>query len=209
MGRFYEIYEFQLFSGCNRELVDDFLRHSPGKITAYAQGDIIALQGDRCRSLLLLCEGSLSARMTNDEGKEIIVEVLHAPDVLAPAFLYGSENRFPVTLQAEEAVHVWSLSQEDFLKMMETDKHVLRNFLQYISDRCLFLSRKLGEFALQNLSDRVVGYLKRYGFIQNIQEVASKMGVARPSLSRTIAALVGKGTVVKEGNRYVLKSDQS
>ena len=142
--------------------------------------------------------------MTNAEGKELKIETLKAPEVLAPAFVYGSENRFPVTLKAETACAVWSLSRERFLDIMEQDAAVLRNFLRLISDRSLFLSRKLNEFALQSLSTRVLSFLKCNGAIQNIQDVAFIMGVARPSLSRALSLLVEQGQVRKEGSGYVL-----
>ena len=147
--------------------------------------------------------------MSNIEGKEIIIENLHAPEILAPAFLYGSENKFPVTLRAEENVRIWLLSRDAFLNLMETSPIVLSNFIQNISDRSIFLSKKLNEFALQNLSTRIISYLKNKGEISNIQEVAFIMGVARPSLSRTIQAMVEQKLLRKTKNGYELAHDLS
>ena len=132
-----------------------------------------------------------------------VIETLHAPEILAPAFLYGSENRFPVTLIAATDSRVWFISREVFLEMMEADRTVLRRFLENISDRSVFLSRKLNEFALQSLPTRILSYLKTHGCIQNIQEVAFIMGVARPSLSRALSLLVEQGRVRKESGGYV------
>ena len=87
---------------------------------------------------------------------------------------------------------------------METDDALLRNFLRQISDRSVFLSRKLNEFALQNLSTRIVSYLQRSGVITNIQDVAFIMGVARPSLSRTLSAMVEEGVLIKTEEGYRL-----
>ena len=200
----YDIFDFPLFEGCNSPLLQALLDSTDSRLTQYAPGHLLALQDSPCRSLLLLCSGSLTACMTNAEGKELKIENLKAPEVLAPAFVYGSENRFPVTLKAETACTVWSLSRERFLDIMEQDAAVLRNFLRLISDRSLFLSRKLNEFALQSLSTRVLSFLKCNGAIQNIQDVAFIMGVARPSLSRALSLLVEQGQVRKEGSGYVL-----
>ena len=200
----YDIFDFPLFEGCNRPLLQALLDSTDSRLTQYAPGHLLALQDSPCRSLLLLCSGSLTACMTNAEGKEFKIETLKAPEVLAPAFVYGSENRFPVTLKAETACTVWSLSRERFLDIMEQDAAVLRNFLRLISDRSLFLSRKLNEFALQSLSTRVLSFLKCNRTIQNIQDVAFIMGVARPSLSRALSLLVEQGQVRKEGSGYVL-----
>lgn len=196
--------EFPLFAGANKDVLNNFLLNAPHKISSFRKGDIVVMQDSPCRSLMLLCQGSLSARMTNSEGKEVTIEILHAPEILAPAFLYASENKFPVTLQAEEDIKIWSLSKDEFLRMMETDTRVLRNFLRNISDRSLFLSRKLNEFALQSLSTRIIGYLKRNEVINNVQDVAFIMGVARPSLSRTLSSMVDQGLLQKTSDGYVL-----
>lgn len=209
MSTFYDIYDFSLFANAERNDIDRFLQNAPSKIKLYEKGDIVALQNSPCKSLMLLCEGSLSARMSNIEGKEIIIENLHAPEILAPAFLYGSENKFPVTLRAEENVRIWLLSRDAFLNLMETSPIVLSNFIQNISDRSIFLSKKLNEFALQNLSTRIISYLKNKGEISNIQEVAFIMGVARPSLSRTIQAMVEQKLLRKTKNGYELAHDLS
>lgn len=196
--------EFPLFAGADKAILNNFLLNAPHKISSFRKGDIVVMQDSPCRSLMLLCQGSLSARMTNSEGKEVTIEILHAPEILAPAFLYASENKFPVTLQAEEDIKIWSLSKDEFLRMMETDTRVLRNFLRNISDRSLFLSRKLNEFALQSLSTRIIGYLKRNEVINNVQDVAFIMGVARPSLSRTLSSMVDQGLLQKTSDGYVL-----
>ena len=193
-----------MFAGADKDILNNFLLNAPHKISSFRKGDIVVMQDSPCRSLMLLCQGSLSARMTNSEGKEVTIEVLHAPEILAPAFLYASENKFPVTLQAEEDIKIWSLSKDEFLRMMETDTRVLRNFLRNISDRSLFLSRKLNEFALQSLSTRIIGYLKRNEVINNVQDVAFIMGVARPSLSRTLSSMVDQGLLQKTSDGYVL-----
>lgn len=205
MSTFYDIYDFTLFANANRDEIERFLHNTPSKINLYEEGDIVVLQNSPCKSLMLLCEGSLSARMSNTEGKEIIIETLRAPEVLAPAFLYGSENRFPVTLRAEENVRIWQLSRDAFLKMMEMNPVVLNNFIQSISDRSIFLSKKLHEFALQNLTTRIISYLRHKGEITNIQEVAFIMGVARPSLSRTIQTMLEQGLLRKTDNGYELE----
>ena len=126
MGRFYDILDFSLFEGVNKKEISDFLNTASKKISSYRKGDIVVFQDSLCKSLSLLCQGTLLAKMTNSEGKEIVIEHLAAPEILAPAFIYGTENRFPVTLQAEDDVIVWSLSKEEFLRMMETDDALLR-----------------------------------------------------------------------------------
>ena len=203
-----DLYTYPLFSGCSPERIQELFRKSANRLAVYKEGDLVALQGNECRSLYLLVEGEVHTFMTSDEGKELLVERMRAPQVLAPAFLYGSENHFPVSIKAVSECKFWILSKESFFYEMQENEPLMRNFLRIISDRSLFLSRKFKEFALHNLNTRVVGYLKQHHVIQNLQEVAFILGVARPSLSRALAMLVNQGIVTKEESGYVLCSSK-
>lgn len=199
-----EIFDMPLFRGSDASLVTRILQDFPGRFASYGKGDFIAMQNSVCRSIFLLCEGSVYAQMTSDEGKEFTLDTLSAPDVLASAFVFGTENIYPVTIIANSDCKMWVVSRDCLQELIEQDKVVLHNFLTVLSDHSLFLSRKIHEFALQTLSSRVVGYLQRNGMIQNLQEAAFILGVARPSLSRAIAQLVAQGVLCKVDEGYVL-----
>lgn len=47
-------------------------------------------------------------------------------------------------------------------------------------------------------------YLCRFGSIRNQNEVAARMGVARPSLSRVLAELATEGCIAFEKRRVVI-----
>jgi CRP/FNR family transcriptional regulator, dissimilatory nitrate respiration regulator len=207
MDKFFEISDFPLFKDCDEKTVEMLISTSSNRMAVYERGDIVAVQGSKCRSLLLLCEGSVKTVMTNSEGKEIKIETMHAPEILASAFIYGSENLLPVTIEATSSCKLWIISKDGLLNMMQKDATLLQNFLKDISDRSLFLSRKLNEFALQNLNTRLIGYMKRNSTIHNLQELAFILGVARPSLSRAVAMLVEQGIVIKSENGYELSAE--
>ena len=207
MDKFFEISDFPLFKDCDEKTVEMLISTSSNRMAVYERGDIVAVQGSKCRSLLLLCEGSVKTIMTNSEGKEIKIETMHAPEILASAFIYGSENLLPVTIEATSSCKLWIISKDGLLNMMQKDATLLQNFLKDISDRSLFLSRKLNEFALQNLNTRLIGYMKRNSTIHNLQELAFILGVARPSLSRAVAMLVEQGIVIKSENGYELSAE--
>ena len=152
------------FQGMKEEELVAFLFGLPNSLKHFEPGDIIARQGDLCKGLYILASGSVRAGMINDEGKELTVEEIGAPNLLASAFIFATENRFPV---------------------------------KDISDRSVFLSRKLNEFALLNLKTRLLKYLETHSVIHNQQEVAQKLGVTRPSLARALSELVNEGKIKK------------
>ena len=197
------IYDMPLFFGGDREVIGEALARYPGRHVTYDKGDIIAMQGYACRSIYLLCKGSVYARMVSDEGREFTLDTLTAPEVLASSFVFSSDGTFPVTIIASSSCDVWILGKESLLRIIESDKTVLHNYLTIISDHSMFLSRRLNEFALQTLSSRIVSYIEHNGAIDNLQEAAFILGVARPSLSRAVAQLVSQGVLRKSDKGYV------
>lgn len=201
-----DIYSLPLFSGGNKELIDNILQENPARHRLYAKGDIIALQGYVCKQLYLLCSGSAYARMVSEEGREFTLDTLSAPEVLASSFIFSTDGIFPVTIIAASDCSIWLISREAMLRILKADQTVMQNYLRVISDHSMFLSNRLVEFALQTLSSRIVSYIESNGPISNLQETAFILGVARPSLSRAVSQLVSQGTLVKTAQGYTLST---
>ena len=142
--------------------------------------------------------------MVSDEGKEFTLDTLSAPEVLASSFVFSTQRIFPVTIIAGSDCDLWVFSRDCILKMIERDRTVLGNYLAVISDHSMFLSRRLSEFALQTLSSRIVSYIRENGPVDNLQQTAFILGVARPSLSRAVSQLVGQGVLEKSDDGYCL-----
>lgn len=142
--------------------------------------------------------------MVSDEGKEFTLDTLSAPEVLASSFVFSTQRIFPVTIIAGSDCDLWVFSRGCILKMIERDRTVLGNYLAVISDHSMFLSRRLSEFALQTLSSRIVSYIRENGPVDNLQQTAFILGVARPSLSRAVSQLVGQGVLEKSDDGYRL-----
>ena len=179
------------FQGMKEEELVALLFGLPNSLKHFEPGDIIARQGDLCKGLYILASGSVRAGMINDEGKELTVEEIGAPNLLASAFIFATENRFPVNVEAIGLCEVFRIGKERLHPLM------MQNFLKDISDRSVFLSRKLNEFALLNLKTRLLKYLETHSAIHNQQEVAQKLGVTRPSLARALSELVNEGKIKK------------
>lgn len=195
-----------LFEGCEKEALHQLLREAPNSLRIYKEGEYIARQGDACRSLFILMKGNVKTQMENAEGKQLTIDWIKAPDILAPAFIYASENRFPVNVEATELCEVLVMDRARFEAFMHAQPAVMRNFIAIISDRSLFLSRKLNEFALQSLKSRLLNYLQMHGCIHNQQEVAFILGVARPSLARALSELIAEGKITMTGKQVVLNT---
>ena len=189
-----ELQRFELFSSCSETMLEELLS-LPYRRKEYKDGDRVVSVGDTCDWLMLLAEGTVESRMGAQSGKEVVIERIQAPMILAPAFLFAKNSTIPVEVSMMTDGVVWYIHREAFFKFMTTHPEVLKQFLEILSDRSHFLSGKVRSFAVKSLRDRVLDYIRQHGAITNVAEAAEMLGVARPSLSRLIADLQDEGVL--------------
>lgn len=192
-----ELLKISLFKGLNETDVVKFLYGAPSNLRRYNAGDSVARQGNLCRGAYILISGRVRCSMSGDDGKEITVDEMTAPCILASAFIFATENRFPVNVEALVPCELYIIGKAHFLEFMHKHPVMLENFLRDISDRGVFLSRKVNEFALQNLKTRILAYLEKNPDIHNQREVAQRLGATRPSLARALSELIAENKIKK------------
>ena len=196
-----ELKRIKLFAGCSDEALEHLLSQ-PCRRQEYPSGKRMLNAGDPCRALMVLVEGQAEARMTGEEGREVLVDHLKAPMLLAPAFLFATPNIVPVEVNAVTDCAVWHINREAFFEFMQQEPSVLRAFLEMLSERGHFLSKKMRTFAVNNLRNRVIEYLEANGSITSVAIAAQQLGATRPSLSRVLSEMLDEGVVIKNGKGY-------
>lgn len=199
-----------IFHSWTREKVEAFVEEFPHFFKTYRKGQYICFQNDPIHTVQILYDGKVRALMGNDEGKQITIEYLDQPQILASAFIFATQDSYPVSIEVLEDSKIMVIQKKDFLKLMQDNPIILENFLKVISDKALFLSRKVDSFALKSLSGRLASFLlekKSRGYTQ--QEIADVLGVARPSLARVLADFVEKDYVRMEKRRLYVENEKA
>lgn len=195
-----ELKQMPLFAGLKDGDLDELLS-APHRRRLYPAGKTIMSAGDAVQSLMVLAAGRVETRMGGDE-REVVMDRLAAPCLLAPAFLFASVGTLPVDVMAIEECTVWTLNREGFVRFMAAHPDVMRRFLRMISDRSRFLSEKVRTFAIKGLRNRVLDYLSLHGVITSVAATAEQLGVARPSLSRVLSEMVEEGIIKYSNKKY-------
>lgn len=198
---------FELFNDLTDDATERFVRESVVYSRSYAPGNIF-LQGMPCEALYLLSEGTAKATMTNSEGKTVTIETLTAPRVLAPSALYATENYFPVNIEAVSNCRIIFVNKNSFYDLMHREPSVMEAYIRMLSDKSLFLSHKVNGFALQSLKSRLAEHLLSNKTHETQQEIADTLSVARTSLARVLAELIGSGLIRMEGRHIVVANEK-
>ena len=199
-----------LFQGMSGDEISKVLVGQLGRIRRYSRGTLIAHAGDRVASLQILLEGSVKAEMVDFTGKVIKIEDIVPPRPLAPAFLFGKRNHYPVNISAAEDVMLLSIPRDSFLLMLQQSERVLVNFIDIVSSRGQFLSSKIKFLSFTSIKGKLAQYLLdlsrqsasgKLVLPHSQSQLAELFGVARPSVGRAMGELNQEGIIRAEGKK--------
>ncbi len=186
-----------VFKGIPENEMEGLLTKIHFQIKKFNKGDIIAFGGEEVKALYILLSGSARGEMINYSGKTIKIEDIEAPKPLASAFLFGKENKYPVTVTANNKVKILSVPVPEFLKLLQQDSHVLKNYLNSISTRTQFLSQKIQFLNFKSIKEKIAHFLllqagDKFHSIelkQTQQQLSDLFAVTRPSLARVLGEM--------------------
>ncbi len=189
------------------------------RIKEYHKNEILASQGDICNRLVILIEGSVRGEMIDDSGRLIKIEDIVAPRAIAPLFLFGTANRYPVEVTANEASKAIVIPKESILKLFRRNETFLENYMNLSANYARTLAEKLFFLSFKTIRQKLASYLLRLSQQQNTvlmdkpqQELADYFGISRPSLARELGKMQDDGLIIADRkhitilNREILKS---
>ena len=192
-----------IFNGLKNEEIDLILKKIKFSKKRYDIDEQIAFRGDKVNGVLIILKGRISTEMLNEEGNVIKIEELTNSDIIAPAFIFGDSNIFPVDLVTIESTEILFIEKKELLKLLSMNEIILENFLNEISNKTQLLSNKIwNNFNNKTIQKKLANYItknsKNLEFeIKNISNLAEKFGVERPSLSRVLSSFVKHGKIEK------------
>ena len=191
-----------LFRGITPERLFADLEEISFHTRSYKKGEILAQQGAVCNRLVILTKGSVRGEMIDYSGRLIKVEDIAAPRAIAPLFLFGEENRYPVEVTANEPTEVIELPKSSVLSLFRKNEQFLENYMNLSANYARTLSDKLFFMSFKTIRQKLASYLLRLYKQQqqthitldrSQQELSDYFGVSRPSLARELAHMQEDG----------------
>ncbi len=185
------------------------------QVIDFKKGDLIISRDEECNKLIILIKGNVKGEMLSYSGKVIKIEDIQAPRPLAIAFLFGRNNKFPVDIIAIDDVKIIVLPKNTVVKFIQKSEVFLINYLNSVSNRTQFLTRKLYFLSFKTIKEKLANYILELSnkekttveLLKSHQELAELFGVARPSLSRGLAELEKEG-IIKVNRKKIRIIDQ-
>ena len=199
-----------LFKGLNPQEISNCLRKVDFKIKDYKKNEIVFFRGDILKQVIIIINGTTHGEMQKFNGDTIVINQMKSGEVLASAFLFGNDNIFPVDLVTLENSKFLLFDKEKYLNLIQSDKRLLLNFINEISNKSQLLSKRIWfNFTHKTIEEKILSYINenaknnKIKFLPSISALAKKFEVTRPALSREISNLCKKKILTKiENNIY-------
>lgn len=196
-----------LFRGITPKRLSADLEEISFHTRSYKKGEILAQQGAVCNRLVILTKGSVRGEMIDYSGRLIKVEDIAAPRAIAPLFLFGEENRYPVEVTANEPTEVIELPKSSVLSLFRKNEQFLENYMNLSANYARTLSDKLFFMSFKTIRQKLASYLLRlhkqqqqahFTLDRSQQELSDYFGVSRPSLARELAHMQEDGLLIAD-----------
>lgn len=183
----------------------------PAKHVLFHEGDT----GDR---LLVLLEGRVKVSLSSPEGKEAILSLLEAGQLIGEMSLLdgGSRSATVTTMEASRFLVIW---RKDFIRFLEHHPRVAMTLLQALSLRLRATNDMVGNLSFLNLPARLARILlnlgQQYGKLTDEgiviglklsqEELGNLVGVSRESVNRQVRLWVEHGLLDYAHGILILK----
>ncbi|MEE1115417.1 MAG: Crp/Fnr family transcriptional regulator [Clostridia bacterium] len=158
---------------------------------------------------------------SDDEAKNVLLRTLSVSDVFGVSNLFSKE-KFVSRIIAHRRCEVLFIHADTVKYLLENDKTVMYNYVNFLSDRICFLNRKISCLTAGSVERRLALYLCsaiEVSFDTNendavydlalpvsFSSLATMLDVGRASLYRAFDRLEADGFITKNGNHITVRN---
>ncbi len=192
-------------------------------MNSYKKGQIIFFQGNPPFGLYCIATGKIKVSKIGNDGKESIVRIASAGDVLGHRSLFSQEN-YSATATVIEDAAICFLDRNYIFSALKTDPSIALKIIEKLSKdmgtaekRNASMSQKS---ARERLAELFLTFIKNYGHTEddgrvrldiklNRDEIASIVGTAHETIIRLISEFRDEKILEQEGKViYVVDKDK-
>jgi len=187
-----------LFSALEPADTDTLTKHN--HVRSYPANAILINEGDNTDSLYVILEGEVKAYACDENGKEVILNILHAGDYFGELSLIDDEPR-SASIMTLTKTKVMIISKANFKKCLSENSDLAFNMIRALTRQVRNLTDNVKNLALMDVYGRVAHTLMDLAKEKNSQgnmeikpklthqDIAQIVGSSREMVSRILKEL--------------------
>ena len=201
-----------LFQKLSIKQIEEITKEMNLKLASYKKNDVLAIEGDPCTKIGIVIEGRIEINKLLANGKNVNMETLTKGDVFGEVILFLG-NSYPATIVASQNSEVLFISKEEILEMLSLNRALMEGVLKLFAQKVFLLNQKVTLLSLQTIRQKLTWYLineykRQKALTINLESskinIAEKIGIPRPSLSRELINMQDDGLIILDKNKVTI-----
>jgi CRP/FNR family cyclic AMP-dependent transcriptional regulator len=186
-----------------------------GAIRTYAKSVVVVSEGDRSDSLYVVLSGRVKAFVSDETGREAVVNTIGVGDFFGELVLDGGPRA--ASIMTLEPCRLFVIPQLDVERLLASHPAFARELLRKLIGKVRSLTGRVADLALKDVYGRLVRFLDENAASQDGRremperltqsDIAARIGGSREMVSRILKDLAAGGYVAIESKRIVVLKD--
>ena len=183
-----------------------------GAVRSYARNVVVVSEGDMTDSLYVVLSGKVKAFVSDENGKEVIVNTIGAGDFFGELVLDGGPRS--ASVMTLEPSRFFIIPQRDVEAMLADNPEFAKHLLRKLIAKVRSLTARVLDLALKDVYGRLVKYLEESAVEEGGRrvvpdrltqsEIAARIGGSREMVSRILRDLAAGGYVSIEAKQIIV-----
>lgn len=186
-----------------------------GAVRTFAKSVVVVSEGDRSDSLYVVLSGRVKAFVSDENGREAVVNTIGVGDFFGELVLDGGPRA--ASIMTLEPCRLFVIPQVDVERLLAGRPAFARELLRKLIGKVRSLTGRVADLALKDVYGRLVRFLEenaaplegRRVIPERLtqSDIAARIGGSREMVSRILKDLAAGGYVAIEARRIVVLRD--
>ena len=205
-----------IFKDVSEVNFNEIVNEIPFRILDYKKNEILFFEGDDCNSIGIVLDGEVEVNKGIKKKKKVNITKIKAGDMFAEAVVFSQHHKFPATIEASSDSKVLFISRENIVKMCSKYPDFIEKFMGILSTKISILNNKVSLLSMKSIRHKILFYISKEGKQDKNghlsikiakQDLANKIGVERPSLSRELIKMQDENMLNMDGKKITVICD--
>ena len=205
---FESIQSSRIFIGCNEEKLRAVAEGPECEVVPFSAGETICEPQDALKKIGIVLSGNALV-LSADSERHVLLRRFTAGDIFGVSSVFSNDSRFVSRIVAKSTCKVAFITAKGLSVLLESDRAVLYNYIEFLSDRIRFLNKKIRFFTSGSAERRLALYLDSFNeekieLEAGMSAIADMLDIGRASLYRAFDKLTEDGFILRDKDTVTL-----